>query len=167
MFRMALPPPPDPRIGALGREATALKRRGDFESAIVVLKMLKSEFGVVSTRLPKYLMQAGRETEAMAEFAWMIDTVRQRTPFVEGNMSEPERAAKHLAVVHWELVTINNAMRVELDRKKRHAEAAVHLAHVEGNTALARHHSDRAMELTRERLAAFATGRRHQSIKPV
>lgn len=59
----------------LDRRATALKRSGDWDGAIAALRERKAVFGVqwTDTKLAKYLQQAGRFDEAMAEIQWLID----------------------------------------------------------------------------------------------
>ena len=59
----------------LDRKATALKRAGDWDGAIAALRRRKEIMGLewVDDKLAKYLQQAGRFDEAMAEIQWLLD----------------------------------------------------------------------------------------------
>lgn len=71
------------RLAALNREATAAKRAGDWARACTLLAQAKAIEGdaYAQTRLAKFLQQAGRLDEALAEIQWLIDRshLRART----------------------------------------------------------------------------------------
>jgi len=59
----------------LDRQATALRRAGDWDGAIAALRRRKAILGVewVDDKLAMYLQRAGRFDEAMAEIQWLLD----------------------------------------------------------------------------------------------
>lgn len=59
----------------LDRQATACKKAGDWDGAIAALRQRKAIMGVqyTDTKLAKYLQQAGRFDDAMAEVQWLAD----------------------------------------------------------------------------------------------
>lgn len=59
----------------LDRQATALKKAGDWDGAIAALRQRKAMVGVQwqDDKLAKYLQAAGRFDEAMAEIQWLLD----------------------------------------------------------------------------------------------
>lgn len=59
----------------LDRQATAFKKAGDWDGAIAALRQRKSLLGLRwdDLKLAKYLQQAGRFDEAMAEVQWLLD----------------------------------------------------------------------------------------------
>ena len=65
----------DEVLAALNRDATAAKREGDMARAVDLLKQAKARQGDMyqETRLAKFLQQAGRVDEALAEIQWLRD----------------------------------------------------------------------------------------------
>lgn len=63
----------------LERQATALKKAGDWNGAIAALRQVKALQGhrYQSTRLAKYLQQAGHLDDAMQEIAWLVEHSQQ------------------------------------------------------------------------------------------
>ena len=59
----------------LDRQATAAKKRGDWDAAITALRKRKALLGDqwVDDKLAKYLQQAGRFEEAMLEMQWLLN----------------------------------------------------------------------------------------------
>lgn len=59
----------------LDRQATACKKAGDWDGAIAALYQRKALLGVqwTDTKLAKYLQQAGRLDEALAEVQWLVE----------------------------------------------------------------------------------------------
>ena len=76
----------DDGIAALLRQATALKESGDWGGSIAQLRIAKTRMLASSVsypaetwcRLPLYLQQAGRMSEAMAEFQFLLDDLPRR-----------------------------------------------------------------------------------------
>lgn len=68
------------QVAALNREATAAKRAGDWTRACALLAQAKAIEGeaYAQTRLAKFLQQAGRLDEALAEIQWLIDRSHAR-----------------------------------------------------------------------------------------
>lgn len=60
---------------ALNREATQAKKAGDMTRAVSLLREAKARQGDLyhDTRLAKFLQQAGRVDEALAEIQWLLD----------------------------------------------------------------------------------------------
>lgn len=64
---------------ALEKQATALKKEGDWDGAIALLRKAKALHGSLyqSTRLAKFLEQAGHFEEAMQEVQWLVEHSQQ------------------------------------------------------------------------------------------
>ncbi|MBX9836008.1 MAG: hypothetical protein K2X65_07510 [Burkholderiaceae bacterium] len=60
---------------ALEKKATALKKEGDWDGAIAALRKAKALHGGLyqSTRLAKFLQQAGHLEEALQEIEWLVE----------------------------------------------------------------------------------------------
>ena len=60
---------------ALEKKATALKKEGDWDGAIAALRKVKTLHGGLyqSTRLAKFLQQAGHLEEALQEIQWLVE----------------------------------------------------------------------------------------------
>ncbi len=67
--------PEQTRAAELNKQATALKKAGDINGAVAVLQQIKDDAGPLyqETRLAKFLQQAGRVDEALAEIQWLLD----------------------------------------------------------------------------------------------
>lgn len=63
----------------LEKQATALKKEGDWDGAIALLRKAKALHGSLyqSTRLAKFLEQAGHFEEAMQEVQWLVEHSQQ------------------------------------------------------------------------------------------
>lgn len=63
----------------LERQATALKKMGDWDGAIAALRQVKAlqDHRYQSTRLAKYLQQAGRLDDALQEIEWLVEHSQQ------------------------------------------------------------------------------------------
>jgi hypothetical protein len=89
----------------LARAATRAKKAGDWAAAIDALRQRKAILGVrcADTRLPKYLQQAGRFDEAMAEIDWLaagsMAWAREQFAYMSATWQQWQRA-RHLASVH-------------------------------------------------------------------
>ncbi len=59
----------------LERQATALKKAGDWDGAIAALRQVKAlqDHRYQSTRLAKFLQQAGHLEEALQEIEWLVE----------------------------------------------------------------------------------------------
>ena len=63
------------RSAVLEKQATALKKQGDWAGAIAALRKVKALQGGLyqSTRLAKFLQQAGQFQEALQEIEWLVE----------------------------------------------------------------------------------------------
>ncbi len=64
---------------ALEKQATALKKEGDWDGALAALRKVKALHGGLyqSTRLAKFLQQAGHLDEALQEIEWLVEHSQQ------------------------------------------------------------------------------------------
>lgn len=104
----------DPLVAQYGRMATSAKRAGDWGTAITYLQRLRDEFDVHNTRLPLFLMRAGRNVEAAAEFARLVSTARARTVLDHFGRPWPDRKQRFFEAC--EMAEIYSAMRVAFKR---------------------------------------------------
>lgn len=109
----------DEETAALMREATAAKNVGDWPRAIDCLQRAKMRMGSGHTidawlRLPVFLQQAGRFSEAMTEFAWLIERVNARDPRLIFN-GGPYLVQRQVATC---LAHIYDKMRLACKREK-------------------------------------------------
>jgi tetratricopeptide (TPR) repeat protein len=120
--------PVDEQIAALHREATTLKS-SNWDAAIACLKqaatlMRKRKGGYTIgcwLRLPVFLQQAGRFTEAVKELERLI----KETPARVKNESPPDASTTWLEYrMHVDLKYIYDKMRLVHKREKRYSEAA-------------------------------------------
>jgi len=81
----------------LDRRATALKKAGDWDGAIAALRQRKALLGVQwdDDKLAKYLQQAGRFDEAMAEIQWLLDHSQARVRKLFGHQPVSAQQASH------------------------------------------------------------------------
>lgn len=105
------------KVAALNREATVAKDAGDWQQACALLYEAKAIEGdyYEETRLAKFLQQAGRLDDALAEIQWLIDRshVRSRAkPRTNGAV-----IAQYMRLV--ELVGIYDAAILICKRAKR------------------------------------------------
>jgi hypothetical protein len=109
----------DEETAALMREATAAKNVRDWPRAIDCLQRAKMRMGSGHTidawlRLPVFLQQAGRFSEAMAEFAWLVERVNARDQRLIGD-GGPYFMQRLMAVC---LAHIYDKMRLACKREK-------------------------------------------------
>jgi len=89
----------------LDRQATALKRAGDWDGAIAALRRRKAILGAEwgDDKLAKYLQRAGRFDEAMAEIQWLLDNSQawMQALYRSHTVSlQQAQRARHCADVH-------------------------------------------------------------------
>jgi tetratricopeptide (TPR) repeat protein len=83
-------------IYSLERKVTALKKSGDMDGAISLLRVLKEKYRLDSDehsvskhlRLPLYLQKAGRWREALIEFEALLDEDAPLSPHIEVRIME-------------------------------------------------------------------------------
>lgn len=114
----------DPLVAQYNRMATSAAKAGDMDAALGYLRRLKTDFGVCSTRLPLYLMKAGRRVEAVEEFAELIATAADRTRLDHFDNSWPDK--KHQFFTACEMADVYDAMRVAFKRAKDLDAAAMY-----------------------------------------
>lgn len=146
----------------LNREATAAKSAGDWTRAIALLREAKALRGLLyeDVRLAKFLQQAGRVEESLAEVQWLIENAHT---WAEENFSHQPRTvrrhiqAEHLSRLHREGVRI-------CKRANRPDTQAHHASEHARWTALAQKLKFAAEETTRQRQQEYelaCDARRH------
>ncbi|QXL84118.1 hypothetical protein [Comamonas sp. NLF-1-9] len=83
----------------LDREATRLRRAGDMDGAIAVLRRRKAIFDWQwqDDKLAKYLQRAGCFEEAMAEIQWLLDHSQARARRALGHQPVSLQQSQHAA----------------------------------------------------------------------
>lgn len=121
------------RFAALNREATAAKRAGDLTRACELLCQAKAIEGdqYADTRLAKFLQQAGRLDEALAEIQWLLDHSQAHVQGMEGGAAVVQymRVSHVLAVHDAALMICKRAGRTDLQAQyaeRRERYAALH-----------------------------------------
>lgn len=106
------------QVAALNREATVAKRAGDWARACELLAQAKAIEGdaYAQTRLAKFLQQAGRLDEALAEIQWLIDRSHARA---RANASPRDGAVMTQYMRLVELVGIYDDAILICERAKR------------------------------------------------
>lgn len=99
------PHPMESESYQLERQATELKKAGDWDGAIAALRHVKALAGdsYEDTRLAKYLQDAGRFEEAMAEIQWLLDRCAQQCRALFGHQPEVTmqcQQAGRMATIH-------------------------------------------------------------------
>lgn len=117
---------------ALEKQATALKKEGDWNGALAALRKVKALQGGLyqSTRLAKFLQQADRLEEALQEIQWLVDHSQQwaKTIYAHQPATVLQRVRVHwLMRVHGDAILIcKRAKRLDLqaEHEQRQAEYA-------------------------------------------
>lgn len=108
------------------KQATALKKAGSLEEAIDVLRQAKTFVCAGPkpwpraeewVKLPMYLAAAGRDSEALAELQWLLDTVDSRVAMHHPNRLVSVAEADHARA--WERVAVYDKLRLIHERAKR------------------------------------------------
>jgi hypothetical protein len=99
------PNPMETESYQLEHQATELKKAGDWDGAIAALRRVKALAGesYEDARLAKYLQDAGRFEEAMAEIQWLLDRCAQQCRALFGHQPEVTvqcQQAGRMAAIH-------------------------------------------------------------------
>ena len=114
----------------LDRKATALKDAGDWAGAIAALRKVKALHGGLyqSTRLAKFLQQAGHLEEALQEIEWLVEHSQHwaKTMFAHQPAAVPQRQrVGWLIRVHGDAILIcKRAKRTDLQAEHEQKKAA-------------------------------------------
>jgi tetratricopeptide (TPR) repeat protein len=113
----------------LERRATELKKIGDWDGAIAALRRVKALAGdsYEDTRLAKYLQDAGRFDEAMAEIQWLLDRCAQQCKALFGHQPEITircQEASHRARIHAAAALICKRAKAASRQSHHETEAA-------------------------------------------
>lgn len=114
------------RYAALNREATVAKSAGDWDQAISLLREAKAIQGDLyeDARLAKFLQQAGRFDEALAEIQWLLDranTWAEQHFFHQPRAIRRRQQASYVARTHREAALI--CKREKRSDLRQHHEA--------------------------------------------
>lgn len=110
----------------LNREATQAKGR-DWARAVALLQEAKALEGdrYFDTRLAKFLQEAGRFEEALAEIQWLLDRVELRLPSVSGSKRARHRARLVADIHHDAALICRREGRDNLAAEHRRREKAL------------------------------------------